>query len=186
MQTAYVLYDDNAKIDYAILLRLYLLAKYDSDTKLYSIITYKSQETLAELLNISPSTLKRFLNSNGLQNYLTIDKKKREIKLLNNFIGVRGISYVTLSEREVNYLIDGKELLFIKYYLYLKYYCGKSRLKAIDTTAKQFLSAIGYSDSGKTLSKLSSFNNTLVQDGFITIERFTDTNGYLRNRYRIK
>ena len=187
MRNAYLYYDVSIDIDYDILLRLYNIAEYDVSTNTYSIIRYKSISSLANLINISKSKLDRFFNSHILHNYMLLDKKNREIIILNNFRGTKNVSYVVLSSTELNYLISNKDNLFIRYYLYIKYYCGKSRSKSIDTTAKQFLESIGYcASSNNNISKLSAYNSTLVKDGFISIDRYIDEYGHRRNRYTVK
>jgi hypothetical protein len=54
----------------------------------------------------------------------------------------------------------------------LLYYCGHSKSKEIDTTAKQFLAAWGYSTkSGNYLSKISEYNNLLSSKGLLKIRK---------------
>jgi len=53
-----------------------------------------------------------------------------------------------------------------------------------DFTAKQFLSAIGYSiKSQSQLDKISSYNNKLKEYGLISITTYRDELGHTRNVY---
>ena len=83
------------------------------------------------------------------------------------------------------FLIQKNDNLLSKYYLYLVYYCGIAKNQQTDSTAKQILEKIGYSNSGTNLTKLSSYNKTLSSTGFISIEKYKDSNGYWRNLYSI-
>lgn len=76
--------------------------------------------------------------------------------------------------------------MLTKYYLYLKYYCGYSKSKQIDTTANQILSAIGYSgNSGKYKDLLCAYNSLLLEKKFISIQKQRDDKGHSRNIYRV-
>ena len=76
--------------------------------------------------------------------------------------------------------------MLTKYYLYLKYYCGYSKSKQIDTTANQILSAIGYSgNSGKNKDLLCAYNSLLLEKKFISIQKQRDDKGHSRNIYRV-
>ena len=186
MRTAYIKYIDRTNVNYSLLLMLYQLAEYDKDTQTYSVINYYSFQRLADVLGVSLSTVKRFFNNYDTFNYLSIDKKNKQITLLNNFRGAKGISYVSLYKEELEYLINSKDELFIRYYLFLKVKCGIARSKGIDTTAKQFLDTIGYStNNNQSRSKLSSYNSALVSSGFISISHFVDSNGHYRNLYKL-
>ena len=59
------------------------------------------------------------------------------IILNNNFRKGSAASnkFITLSDSEIKFLIEQDNKLLNKYYLYLKYYCGYSKSKQIDTTA---------------------------------------------------
>lgn len=186
MRTAYIKYKDKTSVNYSLLLMLYQLADYDKGSQTYSVINYYSFPRLAEVLGVSISTVKRFFNNADTQNYLTIDKKNKQITLLNNFRGAKGVRFVSLSNEELEYLINSKDELFIRYYLFLKANCGLARSKGIDTTARQFLEAIGYSTkNNQSCSKLSSYNSQLASSGFLSISHFVDANGYYRNLYKL-
>ena len=60
-------------------------------------------------------------------------------------------------------------ILLCKYYIYLKYYCSLAKKAGIkqDFTAKQFLTAIGYSTkSQKQIDKISTYNKKKHRNPF--------------------
>lgn len=72
------------------------------------------------------------------------------------------------------------------YYIYIKYYCSLAKKAGIkqDFTAKQFLSTIGYSiKSQSQIDKISTYNNILKKEGFISITSYKDELGHTRNIY---
>lgn len=70
--------------------------------------------------------------------------------------------------------------------MYHKYYCGYTKTHTHDTTIKQMLCALGYSDkSNANVSKLCSYNCLLVDCGLLNITKQRDENGNERNIYRI-
>ena len=83
------------------------------------------------------------------------------------------------------FLIQKNDNLLSKYYLYLVYYCGIAKNQQTDSTAKQILEKIGYSNSGNNLTKLSSYNKILSSIGLVQIEKYKDSRGYWRNLYSI-
>lgn len=120
--------------------------------------------------------------------YFTFDRSEKRITLNNDFRrGKDGTRYfITLSDYEATFLISKDEALLTRYYLYLKFYCGRARSKDIDTTAKQILSALGYSAaSGKNISLLSYYNSLLVSQGLISIQKYRDISGRERNIYTL-
>ena len=95
--------------------------------------------------------------------------------------------FVRLTDKEVAYLRKEKDNLLCKYYIYLKYYCSLAKKAGIkqDFTAKQFLTAIGYSTkSQKQIDKISTYNNKLKEQGLIIITPYRDELGHLRNCYK--
>ena len=77
--------------------------------------------------------------------------------------------------------------LLCKYYIYLKYYCSLAEKAGTkqDFTAKQFLSAIGYSTNSQSqLDKISSYNKKLKEKGLIIITTYRDELGHTRNIYK--
>lgn len=180
----YLRFLPTANIDYVFLLTLYDLADYNTDTKTYSIITYKSLAELARLCSVSDKTLRRHLVDTEYSSFLQWDKQNKRIILLNNFSKMDyKIPFITVSPEEVRLLLTQKDNLLCKYLIYLKYYCGYSASKCIDTTCKQFLSAIGYSSNSSYPSKISGYNALLVQEGILRITKKHDERGYLRNVY---
>lgn len=92
---------------------------------------------------------------------------------------------MVLSALELSFLIESQDSLLIQYFFYLRYYCGISKSKTTDTTAKQFLSACGYCETSNSyLSKIAGYNSTLSLAGFISIKKSRDPNGRERNEYR--
>ena len=180
----YLRFLPTAKIDYIFLFTLYDLADYDTETKTYSIITYKSLAELARLCSVSDKTLRRHLADTEYSPFLQWDKQNKRVILLNDF-SQNGYKtpFLTVSPVEVRVLLSENDNLLCKYLIYLKYFCGYSASKCIDTTCKQFLSAIGYSSNSSYPSKISGYNTLLEQKGILKIERKHDERGYLRTVY---
>ena len=180
----YLRFLPTANIDYILLLNLYDLADYNTDTKTYNTVKYKSLAGLADLLGISERTLRRHLENKDYEPFLEWNKKNKEIILHNDFskTGYR-VPFITVSPVEVRLLKDQNDNLLCKYFIYLKYFCGYSATKRIDTTCKQFLSAIGYSSNSSYLSRISSYNTLLEKNGIIKIKKIHDESGFVRNIY---
>ena len=180
----YLRFLPTAKIDYIFLFTLYDLADYDTETKTYSIITYKSLAELARLCSVSDKTLRRHLADTEYSPFLQWDKQNKRVILLNDF-SQNGYKtpFLTVSPVEVRVLLSENDNLLCKYLIYLKYFCGYSASKCIDTTCKQFLSAIGYSSNSSYPSKISGYNALLEREGIIRITKKHDERGFLRNVY---
>lgn len=180
----YLRFLPTAKVDYVFLLNLYDLADYNTDTKTYNKITYKSLAGLAQSCSVSEKTLRRHLTDTEYSPFLYWDNKTKTVFLLNDFTktGYK-TPFITLSPVEVRLLIKENDNLLCKYLIYLRYYCGYSATKRIDTTCKQFLSAIGYSSNSSYPSKISGYNTLLVKNGIIKINKIHDEAGHLRNIY---
>lgn len=172
------------KPKYNYILYLYLIAEYDTESKLYNTIHYKSLDELAARINekaggesrVSKATLSRFLNDPEKTTFFEIDKDRKVIILKNDFKRKNkeeeSRPFVILTEREFDFLIVQNQDLLTTYFLYLRYYCGHSKSKEIDTTAKQFLAAWGYSTkSGNYLSKISEYNTLLSSNTFLKIRK---------------
>lgn len=192
----YIYYNETATIDYIFLLALYKIAKSNNTTKLKDTIQYKSLRELQEQLmqanyKISTAKIDRILKHKiqDYKEYFIYNKEQKTIKLLNDFRNIYTKSkraFITLSAEQVEFLINSKNNLLCKYYLYIKYYCGKSKTKTTDFTIKQFLSAVGYStDSNNNISKISELNGILQKNNMIIIQKYKDTNGHERNLYII-
>lgn len=183
LKVYYLRFRPTAKIDYCLLFSLYDLAKYNTETKCFDIIQYTSVRELAERLKISTSTVNRLFANAEYNEFMRIDKKKKEIYLYNNFgKGIKDI-FVRLTADEVKLLREINDNLFSKYLIYMKYYCGLTKNKT-DFTAKQFLSACGYSiKSNSNLDKISEYNRLLVNRGLVKIESNRDELGHTRNNY---
>lgn len=193
MKKYFLPYNENEKANYIYVLMFYSIAKFNINSKRYDLITYTSITNLTDQLNsitkdntkskISDSTIRRVLKRKCYNTFLDIDTKSKTIRLRNDIRQCN--KFVMLSESEALKLINQKNDFLAKYYLYLKYYCGYSKSKTIDTTAKQFLAACGYStDANNNISRVSECNSILTKIGLITITKFKDFNGYERNCYR--
>jgi hypothetical protein len=126
------------------------------------------------------------LNNSDYSKYFTKSKEENKIILNSNFRKGSGASnkFIVLTDKETNFLLEQNNKLLNKYYLYLKYYCGYSKSKKIDTTANQILAAIGYSQNcGNNKDALCKYNALLVSNGFIKIDKIRDLRGYYRNIY---
>jgi len=173
MKVYYLHFNPKADVNYLHLFSLYDLADYNPATKAYDTITYTSIPKLAALLPYSNSTLNRLLANDKYKDFISIDKDNRVITLNSSVIkGSNNNCFVRLTKKEIAYLRQEKDNLLCKYYIYLKYYCyiaEKAGTKQ-DFTAKQFLSAIGYSTNSQSqLDKISSYNKKLKEMGLISI-----------------
>lgn len=105
------------KPKYNYILYLYLIAEYNTETKLYNTIHYKSLDELAVRINekaggesrVSKATLSRFLNDPGKTTFFEIDKDRKVIILKNDFKRKNkeeeSRPFVILNEREFDFLI---------------------------------------------------------------------------------
>ena len=188
MKIYYLHFKPNADVNYLHLFSLYDLADYNPATKAYDTINYTSIPKLAALLPYSNSTLNRLLINDEYKDFLSIDKDSRTITLNSSVIKESNNNcFVRLTDKEVAYLRKEKDNLLCKYYIYLKYYCSLAKKAGIkqDFTAKQFLTAIGYSTkSQKQIDKISTYNNKLKEQGLILITPYRDELGHLRNCYK--
>jgi hypothetical protein len=138
----YIRYNDKANIDYTYLFLLYSIAEYNIKTKCFNIIKYKSIEDLTKRLNanfgdnnISTSTVDRMLSNENYKTYFKHDKNQKQIELLNDIRNDKS-NFIVLSKTATEFLILSNDNLLSKYYLYLVYYCGISKNKKTDSTAK--------------------------------------------------
>lgn len=181
----YIRFRPNANIDYIYLLSFYDIAEYNQIDKVYNIIQYSSVRSLAESLNISPATVNRILCNDEYKEFMSIDKQTKTILLHNSFTKGQSERFVILTNREVQLIKEVNTNLFAKYIIYLKYYCGYTQNNSTDFTAQQFLSAFGYSvKSNTTLDTICKYNRLLVDSGIITIIKYRDNLGHIRNIYQ--
>lgn len=133
---------------------------------------------------VSKSSIDKVIKNEEYKDYFKLDKDNKTIILNNNIQNIK--RYVVLNENEVNFLLEQNENLLSVYYIYLKYYCGKSKNKTTDNTISQFLETSGYCDtSGVNKEKIGVYNRLLEENKLIKIERYKDDLGYNRNRYKI-
>ena len=155
----YLRFIPTAKIDYLYLFAFYDLAEYNEESKVFDTVRYKSVRELAERLNISTSTVNRILDNPAYKDFLDIDKKAKTITIKNSFAKGTKDPFVRLTSVEVDLIKEIGDILFAKYLIYLKYYCGYSKDKKTDFTAKQFLTACGYSiNANNMFDTLSDYN----------------------------
>ena len=191
----YIYYQEKTTINYIYLLLLYKVAKYNALTKCYDTIEYNKITELVNTINkeyinnsISQSTVSRLLNNKEYNEYFIYNKTAKTIQLLNDFKKESSNTkrFIVLTDDEVSMLIQNNDNLLCKYYCYLKYFCGFTKSKEIDTTANQFLFASGYQNSGRYKTKLSEYNTMFAAQGYINIRKYRDNNGYWRNCYSFK
>ena len=190
MKYYYINFKPEANINYLHLFSIYDLAEYNTNTKAFDTINYSSIPKLAEMLPFSASTLNRILTDDKYQDFISIDKENKTITINNSFVkGSQNKCFVRLSDNEIDFLRNEKDNLLCKYYIYIKYYCSLAEKLGIqqDFTAKQFLTAIGYSTkSNSQIDKLSTYNNKLKEEGLISITTYRDDLGHTRNCYKTK
>lgn len=202
MRTYFIQYEEISNVNYLYLFLLHKVAILDKSTRLYNIVKYSNLEELTTRLNdkyntvnkenkkavITKTTLSRVLNSDICGNYFTYNKADKVIILQNNFSNRQtngNAKFITLTDKEINFLLIQNNKLLTKYYLYIKYYCGYSGKNETDFTADQFLAASNYSTkAGNYKTLISSFNSLLVAKKLIAINKFR-FNGQERNSYRI-
>ena len=197
MRNYYIPYDEKCKkVNYLYVLSLYKLAEVDKKTYLYNRISYDTIKDLTTRINsnykesiLSEATTTRYLQKDIYNRFYSVDTDNKIITLKNNFQKQntdRINKFVIINDRELSFLMASNDTLLIAYYLYLKYYGGYSSSNKIDTTAKQFLEASGYSPkAGNYISKISDYNKILNDNGFIKIIKKRDNNGNERNEYYI-
>ena len=204
----YVPYYEEYNINYIYLLLFYRMAVVDKNLWIKNTVNYRSLKDLAKRMNelsnyirkerndtaqevqiISQSTISRISNNSEYSKYFEWQKDNKKIVLFNDFRNTtnsKKIPFVCLDEDVVSFLIEQNDNLLATYYLYLKYHCGSSKNKQTDTTAKQFLDALGYSTkSGSFVSRISEYNSLLVSKGLLKIKKYRDENGHERNIYSI-
>ena len=189
MKIYYLNFKPEADVNYLHLFSLYDLANYNPASKAYDTITYTSIAKLAEMLPLSSSTLNRILSNDEYKPFISTDKANKTITINCSMIrGSNNNCFVRLTDKEVSYLRRENDNLLCKYYIYLKYYCSLADKAGIkqDFTAKQFLSAIGYSTNSQSqIDKISSCNKRLKEQGFISITSYKDELGHTRNIYSV-
>lgn len=206
--TYYVPYYEEYNINYIYLLLFYRMAVVDKNLWIKNTVNYRSLKDLAKRMNelsnsirkeshntaqevqiISQSTISRISNNAEYSKYFEWQKDNKKIVLFNDFRNTtnsKKIPFVCLDEDVVSFLIEQNDNLLATYYLYLKYHCGSSKDKQTDTTAKQFLDALGYSTkSGSFVSKISEYNSLLVSKRLLKIKKYRDENGHERNIYSV-
>ena len=206
--TYYVPYYEEYNINYIYLLLFYRMAVVDKNLWIKNTVNYRSLKDLAKRMNelsnsirkeshntaqevqiISQSTISRISNNAEYSKYFEWSKDEKRIFLFNDFRNTTNrtkIPFVCLDDYVISFLIEQNDNLLATYYLYLKYHCGSSKDKQTDTTAKQFLDALGYSTkSGSFVSKISEYNSLLVSKRLLKIKKYRDENGHERNIYSV-
>lgn len=184
MKHYYVPYKPEAEINYLHLFELMEQAEYRPETKAYDTIKYTSIAKLAGKLTFSKSTLDRIIQADSYKPFLSAEKENKIIRLNNSFIRGSNRPFVNLTDKEVAFLREHEDNLLCKYLIYIKYNCGRSPEKQ-DFTAKQFLTACGYSvKSNAQLDTISRYNALLENAGLVSIVRYRDEAGNKRNLYQ--
>lgn len=191
MRNYYIRYEPKAEINYIYLFYLYSLAEYNTTRKCFDTVSYSSIRALEKLINdrfgkgsISVSAISRIMNDERYREYFGVDKEGKTIRLQNDIRGMN--SFIMLSSSEVDFLLHEKDNLLVKYFLYIKHFCGRHIGEKQDFTAKQFLSYCGYSDkSNSYTSKISAFNRKLQENGIVKIDAYRDELGRTRNIYSL-
>lgn len=191
IQHYYLSYNEELEklsINYRYVLRLYQIASYDKARNRYCIIKFDSKASLLRRFNeglkkqISITTLYNFLEDKRYNKLFEYHPEEKTIEILNDIKKKK--SFVVLTAAEASLIIENDNKLFAKYLLYLKYYCGKSKSKKIDTTAGQVLEACGYCKNSMSYkNKLTEFNAILCDNGLLSIEHYIDEGGRYRNVY---
>lgn len=188
----YIIYDEKTDINYIYLLFFISIADYNPASKRFDIVRYKSIKKLADKINevcgdnsISTSTLNRLLDrTDQYKNYLKFDRQNKII-YINNFIKDKS-KFVYITQKEAEFFMKQKDNILFRYYLYHKYWCGFRKDKAHDSTAKQILLDLGYTNtSNRMFSLFSNYNGILSKNGFLIIQKYRDDMGNERNRYMI-
>ena len=144
MKTYYLYYEEETKINYCFLFSLFLIAKRNNKEMIYNTIQYKNLTDLQQQIynsckyNISISTISRILkDTENYSLYFTKSKEENKIILNNNMkrSQAKNNKFITLTEKEILFLLEYNNKLLNKYYLYLKYFCGFAKEKKIDSTA---------------------------------------------------
>ena len=193
----FIKFNPKAKINYRYIFMLHGIAHYNLNTRRYDTIYYRSINDLAQILKKrneknapSYSTLNRLINDQNYTDYFSLEYN-HFVRLKNNFSKYskkEDETFVIISDKEADALIDQQEKLIYTYYCYIKYYCGLAQKlnRSQDFTAKQFLSAAGLStDNHDNLTRVSKYNQILVDKGLIKIDKYRDLYGHERNLFSI-
>jgi hypothetical protein len=117
------------KLNYNFIIALYLIAEYDKDNKLYSVIKYSNIQALTDKINsisicgnsyiASSSSVYRFINSNQYNAFFSIDKNNKSIRLNNNFkaSNINNIAFIKLYLEEAQFLLHQNDKLLTIYFL---------------------------------------------------------------------
>lgn len=177
---------NNSKVNYIYILSIFSIAEYNTDTKRYDTVRYKSIDSLAKTIGVSKTTMNRILERYEYSAFFIVNKKEKTITIQNDFTK-SSRKFVILTNKEVKFLLLQRNNLLCKYFIYIKHFCGTVKTKDQDFTARQFLSFFQYSNNSHSyLDAISSFNSLLVKEGYITIKKYRDCYGQTRNIYTLK
>lgn len=211
----YLLYKENANVNYIYLLYLYKIAErytddieYDFKKHLKTDISFKSFKELEIRINtllkqyqkkdnkgklktlISETTLSRIVSKKEYSDFFFYDKfGDNKLIILNNDFSKgsynKNKSFVRLSPLMVNLLLEEQDNLLAQYIIYIIHSCGIHNNSA-DFTAIQFLQSAGYSlKANNYKSKVSDYNNLLKEKNIISIKSWRDEAGRMRNTYSL-
>ena len=137
----FINYKEKNNANLTFIFALFFIAERNPKEKLKNIIKFKSLNQLLNKFkeslnyNISISTLNRYLKNEN--NYIFFEYKPKEkiIYLKNDFRNKKNVTFVTLTRKEILFLIAQNDDFLNNYYLYLKYYCNYSKSKTNDFTS---------------------------------------------------
>lgn len=129
----FIKFNPKAKVNYRYIFMLHGVAKYNVNTRRFDSIYYRSIKDLSDILKTrygdnapSYSTINRIVHDKDYSDYFDIEYN-HFIKLKNNFNRYskkEDETFVIISDKEADTLIDQKDKLIYIYYCYIKHYCG--------------------------------------------------------------
>ena len=105
MKKYYLPFDLSKNVNYNYIFSLYSIAEFDTETKRYNYIKFKTKKEIAERLNISDKTLNKIITDDDYKLFLTFDKENKTIYLNNDFKKNKNIPFVILYDNEVDILL---------------------------------------------------------------------------------
>lgn len=137
----FINYKEKNNANLTFIFALFFIAERNPKEKLKNIIKFKSLNQLLNKFkeslnyNISASTLNRYLKNENNYIYFEYKPKEKIIYLKNDFRNKKNVTFVTLTRKEILFLIAQNDDFLNNYYLYLKYYCNYSKSKTNDFTS---------------------------------------------------
>ena len=126
MKKYYIPFVVSAEVNYLYLFDFYNLAEFNPDTGNFDKIQYNSIKELPGRLGFSSSTLNRILTNEHYTDFLKLNKQSKTLFIQNDFKNGLKRPFVVLTDKEVAELKKLGDNLLIRYFLYIKFYCGYS------------------------------------------------------------